>query len=540
MIELNRNYSSPRVSNELERLQERASYRRDRHRQQTQALNGLHGVVSSASASPFLRLRQLPPRYLLHSVVALVVPVALALSALPTQQHAGHTHATAVAEGGLVGLGPISLDGEQAVPAVGDPPLLDDGALPVPISLTSRSETLAPLIVPATIAGDLVKLRNGPGLDYDEMGRVTGGTHIQVLARHGEWLQVREGDGASVYWVAGELVNLPEAMLYTLSEVPSEVIPPPPPPKIGTVIEDNVNLRDGPGTNYVPMTKMERTQTLTLIEQYQGWYLVEYGENFGWVSSDLLTIGPGVTNRVPVANTIPDPNPALVGYIADNATNLRKGPGSAYDRVTSLGADTKVDLLARHKDWYKVQLGDGTKAWVFSDLLKVTPMVRRRVAHTNDIPALPVRNQVARSRSGGNSASAAPVNIPASGDVAGFAAQFVGYRYVWGGSSPSRGFDCSGLTSYVYRQFGVGLPHSAAAQFSSRYGAIIGSMGSLAPGDLVFFAGTTGRGGITHVAIYIGGGRIVHAMTPAYGVQISNLYTAYWQNHFAGGLRPYR
>jgi cell wall-associated NlpC family hydrolase len=290
------------------------------------------------------------------------------------------------------------------------------------------------------------------------------------------------------------------------------------------------------------MAKMARTQTLTLVEQYQGWFLVEYGQNFGWVSSDLLTMVPGVIERVPVANTIPDPNPALVGYIADNATNLRKGPGSAYDRVTSLNAETKVDLLARHKDWYKVQLGDGTKAWVFSDLLNVAPMVRRRVAQTNDIPALPVRNQVARSRSSGgaSSASAAPVNVAASGDVASFATQFVGYRYVWGGASPSRGFDCSGLTSYVYRQFGVGLPHSAAAQFSSRYGAIIGSMGSLAPGDLVFFAGTTGRGGITHVAIYIGGGRIVHAMTPAYGVQVSNLYTAYWQNHFAGGLRPYR
>ncbi|NCC31255.1 MAG: NlpC/P60 family protein, partial [Chloroflexia bacterium] len=133
----------------------------------------------------------------------------------------------------------------------------------------------------------------------------------------------------------------------------------------------------------------------------------------------------------------------------------------------------------------------------------------------------------------------APVSVPASGDVASYAVQFIGSRYVWGGSSP-RGFDCSGLTSYVYRQFGVNLPHSAAGKYSTRYGAMIGSMGSLAPGDLMFFANTGGRRGITHVAIYLGGGRMVHAMTPSYGVQASSIWSSYWQNTFVGAIRPYR
>ena len=65
---------------------------------------------------------------------------------------------------------------------------------------------------------------------------------------------------------------------------------------------------------------------------------------------------------------------------------------------------------------------------------------------------------------------------------------------------------------------------------------MIGSMSNLAPGDLVFFANTGGRGGISHVAIYIGGGQIVHAMTPRYGVQISGVWSSYWQSHFAGAI----
>jgi cell wall-associated NlpC family hydrolase len=280
------------------------------------------------------------------------------------------------------------------------------------------------------------------------------------------------------------------------------------------------------------MARMGNGQELTLVEQFQGWFLVEYGTQYGWVTRDFLNIVDGVVERVPVAQAIPDPNPALIGGVLENAVNMRKGPGSAYERVGSVNTGSQVALLAKYKDWVKVQLDDGTKAWIFSDLLKISPMAIRRVPTTTNFPALPSRVAAVRGSGGA-------VNVAASGDVASYAVQFVGYRYRWGGSGPG-GFDCSGLTSYVYRQYGVGLPHSAAGQFSTRYGAMIGNLGSLAPGDLVFFAGTGGHRGISHVAIYIGGGQIVHAMTPSYGVQVSGVWSSYWQNHFVGAIRPYR
>jgi len=539
MIELNRDQSPAPQRDDVESLRQRAASSRDQYKQRSRSFTGLRSRAATSMGAPGSWLLKLPTRFLLHTVVALTVPLALLLSQLPARPVVTPPESHTALLESPISVGPITLDTFQAQPLVGDPPLADDDAFPVPLSLASRSELLAPLTVSAIISGDVVKLRNGPGIAYDEVARMNGGEGVEVIGRHDEWLQLRRDGDQTIYWVAAELIDIPDAVVFNLSQVPSALIPPPPPPKIGMVREEGVNLRDGPGQNYVSMAKMGLGQELTLIERFEGWFLVEYGQSYGWVTTDFLNIGSGVIERVPVAQAIPDPNPTLVGAVLENNVNIRKGPGSAYERVGSVSSGQGLQLLARHKDWFRVQLENGTKAWIFSDLLKIAPMAVRRVPQTNDIPALPARAARVARASGASSGGGAAVSIPASGDVAGFAAQFVGSRYRWGGASPS-GFDCSGLTSYVYRQFGVGLPHSAAAQYNSRYGAMIGSMGNLAPGDLMYFANTGGRRGISHVAIYVGGGQMVHAMTPRYGVQASGIWSSYWQNHFVGAIRPYR
>ena len=88
-------------------------------------------------------------------------------------------------------------------------------------------------------------------------------------------------------------------------------------------------------------------------------------------------------------------------------------------------------------------------------------------------------------------------------------------------------------------QYGVYLPHNAAAQWYSGQGVYVESINHLVPGDLVFFAGTSGAG-ISHVGIYVGGGRFVHAMMPGLGVQVSDLWEPYWLAHYYGAMRVYR
>ena len=114
--------------------------------------------------------------------------------------------------------------------------------------------------------------------------------------------------------------------------------------------------------------------------------------------------------------------------------------------------------------------------------------------------------------------AAAPAASATGSAVVAYASQFVGNPYVWGGTSLTSGADCSGFTMSVFANFGVSLPHYAASQLSC--GTQV-SIDSLAPGDLVFFSSTGGE--IDHVAIYVGGGSIVHAANSKSGICYSSL-----------------
>ena len=139
------------------------------------------------------------------------------------------------------------------------------------------------------------------------------------------------------------------------------------------------------------------------------------------------------------------------------------------------------------------------------------------------------REQAAADTSGSSSGSSGqpaadysgytpPVNASAAQVAVSAAMSVIGTTYVWGSASPGVGFDCSGLTSWAWAQAGVYIPHSSAAQYSSLPHV---PLGSVQPGDLIFYYSP-----ISHVALYIGGGNIVHARHPGPGgeVQVSSMY----------------
>ncbi len=97
-----------------------------------------------------------------------------------------------------------------------------------------------------------------------------------------------------------------------------------------------------------------------------------------------------------------------------------------------------------------------------------------------------------------------------------YAKTALGNPYVWGGTSLTKGADCSGFVLSVYKKFGIKLSHSSSAQ--SKEGTKI-SASELQPGDLIFYANSSGT--INHVALYIGGGRVIHASSPSTGIKIS-------------------
>ena len=118
--------------------------------------------------------------------------------------------------------------------------------------------------------------------------------------------------------------------------------------------------------------------------------------------------------------------------------------------------------------------------------------------------------------------------------LAATAKQYLGHRYISGGASPS-GFDCSGFTSYVYKQHGITLPRASTSQ------AYVGNKlnkADLLPGDLLIFSNTY-KAGPSHTGIYLGNGQFIHASTSTTGVIISDLNSTYYTSKFTYGRRLY-
>ena len=130
----------------------------------------------------------------------------------------------------------------------------------------------------------------------------------------------------------------------------------------------------------------------------------------------------------------------------------------------------------------------------------------------------------------------APAPVLASGGGGGSivanAMKYLGYRYIFGGTSPA-GFDCSGFVYYIHSRSGAPVGRGMWQQYNG--GAHI-PISALQPGDTVFFANTY-MPGLSHDGIYIGGGQFIHASDERTGVTISSIYTSYWQSHYVGATR---
>ena len=107
------------------------------------------------------------------------------------------------------------------------------------------------------------------------------------------------------------------------------------------------------------------------------------------------------------------------------------------------------------------------------------------------------------------------------------AEKYLGYPYVWGGSSPSTSFDCSGFVCWVLNHSGWSVGRTSAQGLYNLCTPV--SRSNARPGDLVFFKGTYKTNGVSHVGIYVGENRMIHCGNP---ISYTNINTQYWQSHF--------
>lgn len=153
------------------------------------------------------------------------------------------------------------------------------------------------------------------------------------------------------------------------------------------------------------------------------------------------------------------------------------------------------------------------------------------------VPVVPVAPAASPPPSAGLSVSRLPA--PTGSEPVEVARRYLGVPYVFGGSNPATGLDCSGLVQLVFRQLGIGLPRTAQLQYDVTARV---PRDELLPGDLVFFARTYAdpHDWITHVGIYIGDGLQINAPTEGQVVSIQPVFSGFWGAHLASGGRVRR
>ena len=268
-----------------------------------------------------------------------------------------------------------------------------------------------------------------------------------------------------------------------------------------------LRLRSEASTKSTVLKNLAHNTLVDVLEVLDnGWCQISYDGVTGYVSGEYLTISEEAAptenqaeEAAPVSAQADEAAPAagedaLYVKVTTGTLNIRSGPGTDTDKVGSLHAGRLVQVLEVLDGWYRIEEG-----YISSEY----------------------------------AVQADPSQISKGQEIADYALQFVGYPYVYGGSSP-KGFDCSGFTSYVYKQFGYSLNRTCSGQLDN--GTPV-SMDELQPGDIVIFRKGSTSKRATHVGLYIGNNQFIHASTPTKGVIINKMSDYYYTTGFVGARR---
>lgn len=254
--------------------------------------------------------------------------------------------------------------------------------------------------------------------------------------------------------------------------------------------DGTLNIRENPATDAAVVGKMPEHAAGEILETVDGWYKIQSGKVTGYVSADYFVTGEAA---VALAEEVKQ----TVATVTTTTLNVREQPTTECGVVAQMPNGEELEVLEDLGDWVKVDV-DSSEGYVSKEFVEISVQLPKAMTMTE------VRY--------GQGVSDARVSVVS------YATQFVGNPYVWGGTSLTKGADCSGFTMSVMAKYGVSLPHSSKAQ--ANCGKRV-SASEAKPGDLFFYG--SGKS-INHVAIYIGNGQIVHASNKKTGIKISNAF----------------
>lgn len=259
---------------------------------------------------------------------------------------------------------------------------------------------------------------------------------------------------------------------------------------MSVISSGNLNIRQEASTDSEVIGILTNHNACELLEDAGEWYKVTSGKVTGYVNKQYLVTGDE-------AEAIAEQEIKTVATVNTETLNVRAEKSTEAAVLSQVGNSEAFTVNSVADGWVEISVDDSV-GYISQDYVTLAQ-------------ALPTAKTIEQVKYGDGVS-----DVRAS--VVSYALQFVGNRYVWGGTSLEKGVDCSGFTMRILGKYGISLPHSSRAQPS--YGTKI-SASEAKPGDLFFYG--SGRS-ISHVAIYIGNGQIVHASNKRDGIKVSNAY----------------
>ena len=245
-----------------------------------------------------------------------------------------------------------------------------------------------------------------------------------------------------------------------------------------TQTDSYINIRKEATTDSEIVGIMKNNAVATVTGTEDGWYQITSGSISGYIKAEYLTVGD---------QALLDSVKTRTATVETETLKVRSEASTDASVVTLAGQDEQLTVTDEQTPgWVKVETSDG-EGYISTEYAEV--------ADTYQYAEKP-EVESAQSSSGSS--------------VISYASQFLGNPYVWGGTSLTNGVDCSGFVMQVYAHYGISLPHSSSALRGVGRGV---SYSEAQPGDIICYSG--------HVAIYLGGGKIVHASNPKDGIKVS-------------------
>lgn len=436
------------------------------------------------------------------------------------------------------------------------------------ITILSVMTVISNAATNGVITGETVKLREGPSLDSGLVTLLSVDNKVEVLGKEGDWYQVRyrnyEGyvyadyidvdeeveanttnvvtnttTGNTVDSVENTISNETTSLEVTNNTVANTISTTTNDETMTSVIGTSQTLLEECELKILPLINaenidiLEKGTNVTVSDLINDWTYISTDSVSGWVRLDKLTTEqsqqpaqeqtPETTEQVEEEQTTSEPQ---TGYISASSINVRESASTAASILTTLTRNTEVTIVSEENGWSHITTSTGVNGYVSSEYISDTQVQetnRSDTERTSKTVELPDTTETISQDE--------EVVANKGEEVVNYAKTLLGKSYVYGGIGPNS-FDCSGFTQYVYKNFGVNLSHSAAAQ--ANVGTTV-SKSNLQLGDIVFFS--QGGSSIGHVGIFVGNNSFIHAANPQKGVVITSLSDGYYTSNYKTAKR---